>query len=179
MIQIQPLITETTRWLSNRAQSDLLTNADALIPAALDQIEASAPYKPCLACPPCFKWSQGITSGTAGVLIDSIVATATSGETSGRYDFCCEEWGLNFVQTLRYVAENLEAADKYNGDGAGSRLAEQYRSIADGVANSQDIAENVTSGGLLNPENAPEWLKWAVGLIAANELLKWWEGIRR
>ena len=172
------LLLRSTVYLQNRAQSDLLTNADAAATQDLQTIEQAAAYKPCRACPTCLEWSADPTASTAGLIADAVIATAANG-ASGRFDVYCGEWSETFATLARNVATNLRSADAYNGDGEGAQIAEIWDAEADRIDNAQQTAASVTEGGLLNPENAPDWLKWAFGLIAANELLKWWGRISR
>ena len=85
------------------------------------------------------------------------------------FDFYCSAWSQEIRSRLVDLANALRDA----GDPGGAEVA---LSIGDQADTMQEQSGDV----LPSRENFqfPEWVKWAVGLIAANELLKAWERLR-
>lgn len=86
-----------------------------------------------------------------------------------KYAFACGEW----EDGVRAALARLAAALVAFGDVAAAEVAD---SLSDEAATMGEQSADV----LPNAENFefPPWVKWAVGLIAANELLKAWERLR-
>jgi len=78
----------------------------------------------------------------------------------------CGPWELKMRAALGELAAELAEA----GDASGAEVA---GSLADQAETMGDQAEAVLPG----PANVviPSWIKWAVGIIAARELLNAWE----